>query len=145
MNLQAIREGLANAIANVDGVRAFAWPAEQVPTGQASVVTVTPASSWVDYFRAFSKGLAEVRYDLTVWVQASDIRAAMARLDALCSSEAGAVRSIPDALMDGDRTLGGACADLIVDSVSNVRTESFGDGARALCADLSVRVYVGRS
>ena len=144
MKLADIREAVAERLGSVPGVRPIAYPADSIPTGAATVVTVEPESTWVDYHQAFAKGLAVVRLQLTAWVQASDMRAAMGRLDALASSGTGCDQSLADALMDRDRTLGGVCHDVIVDSVSAPRAETLADGARYLCSDWSVRIYAGR-
>lgn len=146
MILSDVREALATRISSVPGVRGFAIVPDSIPTGAAVAVTVTPDSTYVDYHRAFSGGLASLNVTLTAWVPAADMRSAMGRLDALLSSgseaEAG---SLVDALMGSDRTLGGVCHDLIVDTASNVRAEMLADGIRYLCADLSLRIMVGRT
>jgi hypothetical protein len=144
VNLTDIREAVAQRLSTVPGVRPIAYPADSIPTGSATVVTVQPDSGWVDYHEAFAKGLGITRLQLTAWVQASDMRAAMGRLDALASSGSGCDSSLADALMDRDRTLGGVCHDLVVDNVSGPRSELLADGARYLCADWSVRIYAGR-
>lgn len=144
MNLADIREGIAARLAEVPGVRSVAHPPDSIPTGAATVVTVEPDSTYVDYAQAFAKGLASVRLTATLWIQAADLRAAFGRLDALLSSGSGEGQSLVDALMDRDRTFGGVCHDIVVDQASSIRTESLADGARYLCADLSIRVLVGR-
>lgn len=145
MNLAAIREAVAQRLADVPGVRPLSHPADSIPTGAGTVVTVEPDSTYVDFQQAFAKGLATVRLTLTIWVQAADLRAAFGRLDALLSSGPSESQSLIDALMDRDRSLGGVIHDLVVDQASSVRSESLADGARYLCADLSLRVLVGRN
>lgn len=146
MILADIREAIAERLATVPGVRAIAYPPDQIPTGTGTVVVVQQDGTYVDYHQAFAKGLAIVNVTLTPWVQMTSERAAFGRLDALLSSSSSnAEQSLIDALMTTDRTLGGVCADIIVDTASNVRAESIADGTRYLCADLSMRVMVGRN
>lgn len=145
MRLADIREAVAERVATVTGVRAVAHAPDQIPAGAASVVIVTPGSPYIDYHEAFAGGLAVVNLTLSPWVQLGEPRAAMARLDDLLSSGAGASSSLIDALMGSDRTLGGVCADLVVDDASNVRGEQSVDGARYLICDLSLRVLVRRT
>ena len=145
MRLADIREAVAERVATVSGVRAVAYAPDQIPAGAASVVIVTPGAPYIDYHEAFAGGLAVVNLTLSPWVQLVEPRAAMARLDELLSSGVGASSSLIDALMGSDRTLGGVCADLIVDDASNVRGEQSVDGARYLSCDLSLRVLVRRT
>lgn len=145
MNLASIREAVAARLSEVAGLRAYAVAPDQIPAGVATVVAVNPGDPYVDFQQAFAKGLGFVNFTIMVWVQAVDMRAAMIRLDSLLSSGSDASRSIVDSLMDRDRTLGGVCADLVVDSCDNVRGETVADGARYLCADLNLRVMVGRT
>ena len=146
MILADIREAIADRLSTVEGVRAIAYPPDQIPTGTGVVVIVQPDATYIDYHEAFARGLAIVNFTLTPWVQMTSDRAAFARLDALLSSSSvDAHQSLIDALMTTDRTLGGVCADLIVDTASNVRAELIADGARYLCCDLSMRVMVGRT
>lgn len=146
MILADIREAIAERLATVPGVRAIAYPPDQIPTGTGVVVIVQQDGTYVDYHESFARGLAIVNVTLTPWVQMTSERAAFGRLDALLSSSSSnAEQSLIDALMGTDRTLGGVCADIIVDTASNVRAESIADGTRYLCADLSMRVMVGRN
>lgn len=145
MRLADIRDAVAGRVATVAGVRAVAFAPDQIPAGALSVVIVTPGSPYVEFHEAFAGGLAMVHLTLSPWVQAVDPRAAMGRLDEMLSSGVGSPGSIVDALMGTDRTLGGVCADLVVDDASNVRGEQGPDGARYLSCDLSVRVLVGRA
>lgn len=145
MILSNVREAIADRLTDVPGVRAIPYMPDSIPTGSAVAVTVTPDSTYVDYHRAFSGGLAITNLTITAWVPASDMRSAMARLDELLSSGSESGPSLIDALMGSDRTLGGVCHDLIVDNASNVRAEILADGIRYLCADLSLRIMVGRT
>lgn len=144
MNLAAIREAVAERVAGVAGVRAFAQAPDQIPTGTVVAVIVSPGDPYADYHEAFVGGLAIVNLTLTCWVQATDLRTAMARMDALLSSGAAEGQSLIDAIMGVDRTLGGVCADLVVDRAGSVRGEISDAGARYLTADLDLRLLAGR-
>lgn len=146
MILADIREAIAERVATVPGVRAIPYPPDSIPTGTGVVVIVQPDGTYVDYHQAFARGLAVVNVTLTPWVQFTDARSAFGRMDALLSSSSSnADQSLIDALMTVDRTLGGVCSDVIVDNASNLRAETVADGARYLCADISMRVMVGRT
>lgn len=144
MDLRAIREALAERLAEVASVRAFPFPPDQTPTGSATVVVIAPAEQHVDYQAAFAKGLAIVRYVISPYIPLVDPKSAFAELDALLSSGTGEARSLIDALMDRDRTYAGVTGDIVLDDVTNVQAISTSEGARYLTADLTIRVLVGR-
>lgn len=144
--LSGIREALADRISDVSGCRGIPYPPDSIPTGNAVAVTVQPDSTYVDYHRAFVGGLAYVNITITPFVPAADMRSAMSRLDVLLSSGSEADNgSLIDGLMGSDRSLGGLIDDLVVDNATNVRAEMLADGARYLCADLSLRIMVRRT
>lgn len=144
MNLPDVMEAIAERLRDIDGVRPYAYPLDSIPAGQGDVVMVTPAATLVNYFQAMKGGLAFVDLALVLHVQMSSDRAAFQRLNDLASSGTGETRSIIDALMLGDRTFGGVCGDIVLQDLSNVRSEIVADGARYLTAEFNVRVYVGR-
>lgn len=145
MNLADIRAAISARLDGVSGVRSFAYPPDSIPAGIATVAVVKPAGTYCDYQEAFAGGLAMVHLTVELWVAAADVRSAMDRLDAVCSSGSLESQSIIDSLMGSDRTLGGVCSDLVVDDVSGVRVEIASDGARYVLAELGVRVLVGRT
>lgn len=146
MNLGNIRENLMVWLADVPGARPFAYRPDSVPAGAGDVVIVREGEPYVDYHEAFAGGLAIVNLVFEVWLQFTNNRSATARLDELMSSGAGEARSLIDSLMYGheDRTLGGECADFVVDGVSNIRVELAAE-ARYLVADFDLRVFARRS
>lgn len=146
MDLTAIREGLATAIDAVPGLQVFAFPPDQVPVGNAPVAVVMhPAGVFVDYHEAFNKGLATVNFTVVVYVQYVATKYAFAAMESFCSSGTGETASIIDTVMDGDRTLGGVCSDLVFDRVSNIIVATNTDGIRYLTAELDVRVLATRT
>lgn len=145
MNLQSIREAIATRIDSLTGVRASAFPPDGISTGQATLVAVAPGDPWIDFHEAFAKGLAVVRWTLSPYIAMVSDRAAFAELDALCSSGTGITRSLIDQIMGSDRTLGGVCADVVVDEAVNPQVLTVADGARYLTCDINLRVLVGRT
>ena len=145
MDLRAIREAISERIATVPGVRPVAFAPDTVSTGNAVLVVVGHGDPYVNYHEAFNKGLAMVNMTLSPYVPMNDPRSAFAVLDELVSSGTGSPRSLIDALMDSDRTLGGVCSDLVVDDASNVQTIEPAAGVRFLSCDLAIRIPVGRS
>ena len=145
MRLQDIREAIEQRLKDIDGVRPVPFVPDQTQTGNGLVVVVAPDANYFDYWQAFSGGLGYVRFNLSPYVQMTDPRSAFNRLDELLSSGAGSTKSIVDALMLADRTLGGVCADVVVEGAGDVRAEVIADGARYLTCDIAVRVLVGRT
>lgn len=143
MNVPEIMEAIAERLKDVDGVRPFPYQLDNVPAGQGDVVMVTPSPTLIDYQQAMRGGLAYVNLSLLLFVQMTSERAAFGRLNDLASSGTGEARSIIDVLMEGDRTFGGVCGDIVVDDLTNVRAEVV-DGARYLTAEFGLRVLVGR-
>lgn len=144
MNLQAIREALSERLTQVTGVRPLSHPTGQIPTGQATVVVIQPGDTWIDYQGANAKGLAFVEFIVSPWVPIIDLRSAFAEIDALMSSGTVEGRSLPDCLDQADRTFGGVCDYIVIQSASGARAVGLDTGPRFLTADLTVRVFVGR-
>jgi hypothetical protein len=142
MNVTEIRQALKRALLEVDGVRPFDYPVEEPPAGQGDVVVVMDGAALVEYQQAFANGLATVNLVLRIYIQASDIRTAYLRRDALLSSGTGEARSIVDAVMF-DRTLGGI-GNVVVDQSEGVELDTTFGGIRYLVTDLALRVLVGR-
>lgn len=143
MNLPEIMEAIAERLKDIDGVRPYAYPLDTIPAGQGDVVMVTPSANLVSYFEAMRGGLAYIDLTLILYVQMTSERAAFGRLNELASSGTGEARSIIDALMLTDRTLGGVCGDIVLQDLTNVRAEQF-DGGRYLAAEFNLRVFTGR-
>jgi hypothetical protein len=91
----------------------------------------------VSYWNDFSGGLVEVPFTVTVVVGRSSERASQKSLYAFMSYSGD--KSIREAI-EADRSLGGVCQTLLVDSASNIRMVSQGD-ADYLAVDFSVTVH----
>jgi hypothetical protein len=144
VNLADLRVALADRISTIPNTQGIAYPADQIAAGNNTWITIAPAQDYIDFHEAFAGGLAYVRYTLTVWVPMVDARSAFNRVDALLSSGTGEAKSLIDALMNEDRTYGGLSFDVVVDTASNIRAEMGQGEARYLCADVDLRVLVGR-
>lgn len=144
MNLAEIRQAVADSVADVAGVRPYAYVPDFKAAGQADVVVVdADDSGYIDsYQEAFRNGLAMVKLRLTVYVQASSDRTASIRMDELLSSGTGESRSLIDAVM-ADVTLGGLSGGVCVDRADAPRFETVGE-ARMLVCDVYMRVPAGR-
>ncbi len=144
MNVTALRLAVAQALAEVPGLRAYAYEIDAIPAGEADVAVVSIGGPGIDYQQAFKGGMAVLHLDVELYVQGSSDRAASERMDALLSSGAGETRSVIDAI-HRNRTLGGLCGGLVVDSAT--KPEPAGDGTnnvRRFVSTLTVRVPVGR-
>ncbi len=144
MDLRAIREAVAERLSTVPGVRPAAFPPDSISSGGATLVVLAPAETYVNYQEAFAKGLAVVRLVVSPYIPMADPRSAFNELDALLSSGTGESRSLIDALMDTDRSLGAVVGDVVLESVENVQALTVAEGARYLTADLQFRILVGR-
>lgn len=130
MDLQAVRLGLAvNAATCVTPVRAFAYPRETIdpPTFVVSEIDVS-----------FHQSMGNLNaFDVTcvVFVSNATDRGGVAKVDAFLSYDNG----IPEAL-ESDRTLSGACSDLIVTGARGPRVYQVG-GTDFYAAEFTVKVW----
>lgn len=148
MDLRAIREAVADRLGTLPGVRAFAYPPDQTPTGVNVAVVVSPGESYVQWHESFkgANKLGMVGLTVTAYVQMTDPRSAWATLDELLSTGAAHPRSMVDVLMYADdKTLGGVCEAVGVDDVTNVQVLTVAEGVRYLTADLPVTIFARRS
>ena len=115
-----VMTGIKNRLATISGLRTFDFQPEQLNPPVAF-----PAITAVRYYGAFGGGDVQFDVDVTVVVGRYTDRLAYARLDDyMAFSGAMSVR----AAIEGDRTLGGVCADLIVDSATAIGSLKAGDG-----------------
>lgn len=145
MNLGDIKAAVVERLRDVDGVRPFAFDPDEPPAGQGDVVAIRNDDTYIEYQQAFSGGLGTVNLVLRLYIAASDLRPAHARMDALLSSGTGEARSLIDVLMGSDRTYGGLCSDLCVDRVDNVDVDTVMGATRYLTCDIALRVLVSRT
>ena len=134
MSVDAIANGLKTRLATISGVRAYSYQPEQLnpPFG-------FPVLNSVTYHRTMGMGSATTEYSWTVYVVTGRWvdRVAHKRLDDFLSpTGASSIR----VALEGDLTLGGACADLIVSSSANISALEQ-DDAEYLQVSFSVTVY----
>lgn len=110
-DLAAIRTALETRLATVSGLRCYEYVPDK-PEVPAAIVGPQPGE-FVDFQRAFSKGLVEVRLKVMVLVARPSERAAQVALDGYISAGTGKTSSVIDAIA-GDRTLGGTVTDSVV-------------------------------
>lgn len=130
--ISAVGAGLKTALATIPGLRTFDYQPEQLnpPFAYVSLNTIS-------YHGAFQGGMQEMEWNVTVVVGRWVDRQANARLDEYAAfSGAKSVR----AAIEADKTLGGVCDTLIVQSSASISSLEAGD-ADFLTVDFQVTVY----
>lgn len=130
--ISAVGAGLKAALATISGLRTFDYQPEQLnpPFAYVSLNTIS-------YHGAFQGGMQEMEWTVTVVVGRWVDRQANARLDEYAAfSGAKSVR----AAIEADKTLGGACDTLVVQSSASISSLEAGD-ADFLTIDFQVTVY----
>ena len=116
----AIRDGLK---ARLETSSVFIQVADTAPdTVSPPAAIVLPGSPVVEYHEAFGNGLERFTFTILVVVQFFSMSAQQDVIDAMVSGSSS-VR----ALIEGDRTLGGACADCEVTSATGYGEVSIND------------------
>jgi hypothetical protein len=114
-----VTDGLKARLATISGLRAYSYQPDQLnpPFG-------FPVLNSVTYHRAFNGGDVVFNYTIVVVVGRYTDRTADALLDGYLSySGATSIR----AAIEADKTLGGICSTLIVQSSADVTSLSAGD------------------
>jgi hypothetical protein len=130
--ISEVKQGLANRLATIPGLRSFAYQPDQLnpPIAYAMLDNIT-------YNRAMQLGAVEYQFTVTVVVARATERPAEAAIDGYTSpTGTSSVR----AAIEGDRTLGGKVSTLIVETATGIQTLSAND-ADYLSVDFTVRVY----
>jgi hypothetical protein len=127
-----VKEGLANRLATITGLRAFAYQPDQLNAPIAFSLLEN-----ISFHRTMRTALTEMTFTVTVIVCKADSRAAQSQVDPYVS--ATGAYSIKAAI-EGDRTLGGKVDDLIVNSAGGYQIISAED-ADYLSVDFNVTVY----
>jgi hypothetical protein len=130
MSISLIRQGLANNIGTIPGLRTAA----EMPDLPNPPIAVVSLSS-VEYDGAFNKGLTRYNFNVTVIVGRAAEREAQRRLDAYISTGASSVKSA----VESDKTLGGNAYDCRVATMNSVGSLSISD-TTYLAADFTVTV-----
>ena len=131
-SITEVKQGLANRLATITGLRAFAYQPDQL--------NAPIAFSLLDnvlYHRTMRTPLTEMTFTVTVIVCKADSRSAQSQVDPYVS--ATGAYSVKGAI-EGDRTLGGKVDDLIVNSAGGYQIISAEDGDY-LSVDFNVTVY----
>jgi len=128
-----VKDGLKTAIETISGLRAFDYQPDQVNPPFAF-----PTLTEIRYHdRGFNNGGVVMDFTVTVVVFRSSERTAQDDIDQFTAfSGTKSVR----AAIEADRTLGGVCDDLIVNSSSNITNFDAND-TTYLTVDFNVTVY----
>lgn len=127
-----VKQGLADRLATIPGLRAFAYQPDQL--------NAPIAFSLLDnvlFHRTMRTALTEMTFTTTVIVCKADSRSAQSQVDPYVS--ASGTYSVKAAI-EGDRTLGGKVDDVIVNSAGGYQIISAEDGDY-LSVDFNVTVY----
>lgn len=133
-SVSAIADGLKARLATISGLRAYSYQPEQLNPPFAY-----PVLNGVTYHQTMGMGNAVTQFDWSVYVVVGRWvdRVAVVNLDNFLSpTGASSIR----AALEGDLTLGGACADLIVASSANI-TALEQDDAEYLQISFSLTIY----
>lgn len=148
MDLAAIREGVAELLGALPGVRTYSFPPDRFDTSGAAVaVVIAPGEPYASYTETFKKttALGQINLVVSPYIQYVSDRAAWATLDELLSTGSASTRSLPEALLFGDQTLGGVAETISVDGPTNVQVQTDDKNIRYLTCELPIRVYARRS
>lgn len=127
-----LRTGLATRLATISGLRTSATIPDQInpPIAVVSIDAIV-------YDEAFSRGLDEYQFTVTLFVGRVAERSAQNSLDAyLAPTGAGSVKTA----IEGDRSLGGKAQTLRVTDMLGVSPTTVGD-VSYLTAQFAVTVY----
>ena len=112
MTIANIRSGIATNLRTISGLRVF----EEIPD-QVSPPAAVVSLNNIEYHQAFSGGLNIFRFTVRVIVGRAAERQAQRNLDTY--AEPTGASSVKSAI-ESNRTLSGACQDLIVESMPNI-------------------------
>jgi hypothetical protein len=132
MSIAAIRDGLAENLAKIPGLRV----AKEMPDNPSPPIAVLQLES-INYDGAFQQGLTTYNFTIAVIVGRPAEREAQRRLDAYADSSG---ESSIKLAVQSDRTLDGAAYDVRVSDMRNIGAVLLGE-ATYLAADFVVTVY----
>jgi hypothetical protein len=112
MTIANIRSGIATNLRTVSGLRVF----EEIPDQVSPPAAIVQLNN-IEYHQAFSGGLNIFRFTVRVIVGRAAERQAQRNLDTY--AEPTGASSVKSAI-ESNRTLSGACQDLIVESMPNI-------------------------
>lgn len=129
--ISGLREGLADRLATINGLRTLDYVPDQI---NPPVAVVIPSS--ISYDTVFVRAADEYRFDVVVIVARADERSAQVALDAYCaSSGSGSVK----AAIEDDDTLGGAAQTTRVTDLTSYQVLAVGE-TQYLAATFSVSI-----
>lgn len=131
-SIYALRTGLATNIGTISGLRASA----ELPDNPNPPIAVINLES-IDYHGAMRDGLTTYNFVVSVIVGRSAEREMQRKLDAYC--DVSGATSVKQAI-ESNRTLSGACYDLIVTSSSSIGNVIINDQTY-LAAEFTVTVF----
>jgi hypothetical protein len=117
--LSEIRDGLAENLSNIAGLRTGATMPAQV---NPPFAIITPDG--IEYHKSFHNGFNTYNFTITVIVAQADSRSAQIKLDEYCSPTGSS--SIKSAI-ESDRKLDGKAFDLIVTDMRNYGSTTIGE------------------
>lgn len=126
MSIAAVRSGLADALATIDGLRTSAYFPDSITPPVAIVDTYR-----LDFDLAMARGSDDITFDVLVVVRRVSERQAQIDLDALVPQVKAAI--------EADKSLGGACDSLQCQSMNGYSPITI-DETTYLTASFAVRV-----
>lgn len=111
MDLFALRQGLAANAATIAGLRTYAYVPDSI-----SPPTFFVGEPTINFDGAFKRGLDTVIFVCRLMASRADDRNGQRTLDGFLSGSGGGALKTA---LESDHTLGGACDDLIVTSITN--------------------------
>jgi hypothetical protein len=118
-SLSALRDGIADNLATITGLRVSAFVPDNI---NPPLAIVTPQN--IEYHRSFQNGLNTYSFIVSVFVGRVSERSAQNTLDAYCSPTGSS--SIKSAI-ESDRTLQGRAYDLVVSDMRNYGSVTIGE------------------
>lgn len=132
MSISSIRDGIANNLASITGLRSSSTLPENP---NPPIAVISPQT--ISYDTAMGRGLDTYNFTITVIVGRADGRSAQDKLDAFCSSTGSSSIKLA---VESDRKLGGECKDLRVTAMNSYGALPVGD-VQYLAAEFDVVVY----
>lgn len=130
-NISELRQGIANNLATIPGLRVSAT----IPDNPSPPIAIVQLNA-VQYHQDFKRGMTEYNFSVQVIVGRVDERTAQRNLDSYCSSTGDYAIGLA---VESDRTLSGKAFDCIVTEMTNYGSVLISD-VTYLAAEFNVRV-----
>jgi len=131
VSLAAIRQGMADNLGSIAGIRVY----EEVPDSPALPCAVIQLDT-VTYDVAFQRGATEYTFIVNTVVTRATVQRAQRKLDQFIDEGARSVKTA----IESDSSLGGAAFDVRVTEVRDISPVTIG-GLDYLAVDFSVTVF----